>query len=472
MKRNKKLGLLSIVLLVLLLSTYGVSKIKFEEEEVAEDTALVYQLDTTSLEKIFWTYGDTTLSFAINDSGWYYMNDESFPLDSSYIDSIANYLTEVYSSKTIENVEDMSEYGLDEAACEIIINDDTTTPLLIGNESGMGGERYFSIGDGNVYLVDSSIIDYFTYNIYDYVLFESIPSMSDINSMSVSRATDTIEVKYLEGEDIAYTNDYVWFAVDDDNYRILDTELTESLISQISELSWTNCVDYKATNETLSDYGLDTPNATINISYVETTSVATDEVDDDGNIIYEDQSSLKSFVLEIGEINDEYCYARIKDSSMVYEIDYSIGNEFVNLTIDSITPEEVVLLDWNEINAISIEYNGNSYSIEETKVESTNDDGDTVTETVYMLNNEEFDISDIKTNLDSMVSAGTAYGVESDTEKIIEFIFSRNESDGGELVLSFHKYNTTYYLVKINNEAYCFISCEEADTITELVEAI
>lgn len=89
-------------------------------------------------------------------------------------------LKEIQAAKTIENVEDLSEYGLEDAVCSITVQGEKEYQLAIGEETGLGGQRYLSIGDGNVYLVDASLLDTFALGLYDIVEKETIPSMTDL----------------------------------------------------------------------------------------------------------------------------------------------------------------------------------------------------------------------------------------------------------------------------------------------------
>ena len=56
-------------------------------------------------------------------------------------------LKEVSATKTIESPENPADYGLEEAACAISVTaGDSTYELRIGDETGLGGQRYLSLG--------------------------------------------------------------------------------------------------------------------------------------------------------------------------------------------------------------------------------------------------------------------------------------------------------------------------------------
>ncbi len=66
-------------------------------------------------------------------------------------------------------------------------------------------------GDGNVYLVDADLLEDFSLGLYDIVSMESIPSMTDLTSVSIETTSGTLTLDYLEDSGLAYSNQYTWF---------------------------------------------------------------------------------------------------------------------------------------------------------------------------------------------------------------------------------------------------------------------
>ena len=121
-------------------------------------------------------------------------------------------ISTVTASKAIEDVEDLAQYGLEDPVCSVTVTAGKTSKLRIGNETGLGGQRYLSLGDGNVYLVDSSLLSSFSYDLYSIIQKESIPSMSDIRSFVVDDGSRQFTIDYLENSGLAYSDRYTWFA--------------------------------------------------------------------------------------------------------------------------------------------------------------------------------------------------------------------------------------------------------------------
>lgn len=298
MKRGKKLLLLTLVLVVVAGAALAALKFMPDEEVEETESISVLTLDAESITGLAWSYGDESLSFVCDGSVWSYSEDADFPLDTSYMSAMTSAVSDISAEKVIEEASDLAEYGLDEPVCSITVTAEAETTIDIGDETSLDGLRYVSIGDGNVYLVSSDLLTNFSYGLYDLVAKETLPDMSELVSFSVERASGTLVIDYLEGSDLAYTDRYTYFAEDGDGWLSLDSELAENFVSQITGLTWGDCVDYKADLKTLGNYGLDSPAVTVTVNYTETTEVETNETDEDGEPI----------TVEMSYSEDDYDY--------------------------------------------------------------------------------------------------------------------------------------------------------------------
>ena len=114
-------------------------------------------------------------------------------------------LEKITSNRTIGAPEDLSEYGLDEPQCTVdIAAGEDSYQLLIGDETTLDGLLYLSTGDGNVYLVSSGLLSAFSYGLYDIIDMEDIPSITDVSSFTIDRASDSLELVYREDSGLAY----------------------------------------------------------------------------------------------------------------------------------------------------------------------------------------------------------------------------------------------------------------------------
>ena len=462
MKRGKKLLLLTLVLVVVAGAALAALKFMPDEEVEETESISVLTLDAESITGLAWSYGDESLSFVCDGSVWSYSEDADFPLDTSYMSAMTSAVSDISAEKVIEEVSDLAEYGLDEPVCSITVTAEAETTIDIGDETSLDGLRYVSIGDGNVYLVSSDLLTNFSYGLYDLVAKETLPDMSEFVSFSVERASGTLVIDYLEGSDLAYTDRYTYFAEDGDGWLSLDSELAENFVSQITGLTWGDCVDYKADLKTLGNYGLDSPAVTVTVNYIETTEVETNETDEDGEPVTETREEEKSLTLELGSYAEEGCYARLAGSGMVYLIDASICDSLLYTLADELLPEEILLLDWDGMSGFEIELDGETIAVEMSYSE---DDYDYL----YTLDGEDADFDDVLDQVEALPSSGSAEGASLELGELISLIF---HAEGYEdVVLRIYSYDSGSCVATINGEDPRFTDRTAVQSLVDSVNA-
>lgn len=474
MKRGKKLLLLALALAVMAGASLAAMKLNQNTGDgvTAEETVTVYSVDADSVTKLSWTYNGETVTLVDAGDGWMVQEDRNFPLDESCLDAMLDALGEITASKTIENVEDLDQYGLEEPLCAVTVTAGKTSELKIGNETGLGGQRYLSLGDGNVYLVDEGLLDSFTYGLYDLIQKESIPSMTTLRSFAVEGGGRRFTIDCLEDSGLAYSSKYTWFARTEEGYRTLDPELTDRFVEQVTYLKWGRCVDYKATASALKEYDLDDPAVTVTVTYVETSQVETNMTDDNGKTIYDTKETEQTFVLEIGSYIGSSCYARIAGFKMVYLISADICDSLLYTDENDLLPDDVLLMDWDTVTGLDIMLDGQTYSIRKEVRENTDDDGNTTQEYVYTLDGEEIGITSVLDSLEALNATGSAEGVTPTRSAQVSFRFHRDADTFREVELTFCQYDSASCLVGLNGENRLFVSRDSVAAIVEGIKAL
>ena len=225
MSRIRNLIILLVVLALLVVAVVAVQIINRTEEEapVEETTNTIIELDPNAVTELGWFYVDETMAFEKTSAGWVYGADESFPVDPTYLDAMLTALTKVDAVRTIENVTNYAEYGLTDSDCKVYVKAGELLELTFGNLSAMGDSQYLSLGDGNVYLVDTAIQDNFELGLLEVVLMEAVPETEDVQVAMVKRGEAQVTLVYQENSDLGYSNKYVWFMLDDEGYKSLGT---------------------------------------------------------------------------------------------------------------------------------------------------------------------------------------------------------------------------------------------------------
>ena len=469
MTRGKKLVLLLGVLLVLMTVTILVMEFAPDENAEEEAAVTVFTLDMDQVTGLSWTYEGEEVSLERDaENNWTYPADDAFPLDQSYPDAMVQALSEIQADRIIEEPEDLSEYGLADPVCSITVQADETRQLAIGDETSLGGQRYLSLGDGNVYLVDASLLDDFALGLYDIVVKETIPSMTDVSSFQIQSGSTTLTIDYTEEEGLAYSDQYTWFWNQDGTLTALDTGLTSTLLETITSLSWNSCVAYQATQDQLSQWGLDDPSVIVTVSYVESSQVETNETDEDGQPIYETKETPKTFTLELGDYDGDTCYARLAGSTMVYQVDGSVRDTLAAAKGNDLLPQDVLLMDWTEVTGVDITLDGTTYSLNKTVQEETDEDGNTTETYLYQLDGQTVDIADALDSIQALEVVGSDAGAQGSKEEI-SFTFHRDTDYYPTVTLTFYAYDSSSCLESLNGESRLLV---DRDGVLDLIETL
>ena len=471
MKRWLKLELLCLALLILICGTLIAQNITEKiETDTAEESDELYILDYDALSELQWCHAGETVSLSLDEEGWHYEEDSLLPLNTVQAERLASAVSEIVAVKTIDTPEDLSIYGLDDPVCTITVTAGEETTFCLGDVKSKDGYCYLSVGDGKVYMVDSALADSFSCGLYDLVLKESIPIMTNVSSMRVKSEVQSYEIDHIENSGIAYTDQYEWFLKDGNSYLVLDNSLAVSFIDKVRILGWQSCADYKATENTLSSYGFDSPSVTVEIDYSLETTEATDILASDGYPIYETLEHGETFILEIGNYTGSgECYARLADSSLIYTIDASLCDALLYMNYADLQPLDVILLDENEIESVTVTFNGGIHVFEKDTIINENKDGETIAETLWLSDGEEADFSDVLYDLLHMYASESAGGEEPKRSAEISFVFSRSNSLHPETELIFYPYDSSSCLVTLDGCSTVFVY---RYYVTEIIEKI
>lgn len=444
MKREKKLLILLLVLVVLVAASFAATKIAVTTEQPEEEqTVTVFSLDLETVTSLSWEYSEE-LAFDKTEDGWTYRENSAFPVEESYLKTILESLTEVESYKTIETVENWDTYGLEIPVCTISVTTDQTYELGIGIETSLGGQRYFSIGDGKAYLVDSSLLEPFQYGLYDLLAEQSMPELELLTAVTLKRPGGTETITYFPENDLTYSEEQVWFWGE----KALDTELAERFLANVTALPLTDCVDYDAVD--ISAYGLDTPEITATVY-------------DGGE---------ESYTLDISPEMDGSRYARLPGTNMIYEVSDSVTQTLLYTTYADLLPDEVLLMDWDTVTKVSVTLEDNTYDFLPESRETTDEEGNTTQEKIWTLNGEEQEFAKVLETLTDMDSSGYATGMVPEGESRITFRIFRERETFGEVELAFYGYSSSDCIVTLDGTATVTADREDMEELIQLVSKL
>lgn len=473
MKREKKLMVLSGILAVCVIGTVVISNIDFEEKMTGTETTIV-DVESSDIVYLAWDYEDE-VAFTREDGTWNYENDGKMTVDQDLLNEIAENLSSIVSDKKVEEVQNLGVYGLNDPEYHITIKtSDTTYEISIGDETFSDGEVYISNGDDYVYLTDSGLISDISYSLLDCVQKEEIPEMEEILELTVDNE-ETTDIVYQEDSGYCYSDAYTYFAKNEESYQNLDNETTEELFSELSEFSWEECADYYAEDSELSSYGLEDPAASVSIVYIPVKEEEQEESDSSEEAGEEEE---ETFEYEVGT-SDGAWYAKLKDSNIVYCISEEVYNAAVNTSVEELKPDEIVLLDWDTVDQIETQYDGNVYTVD---VEKNDDDeyvfriGETETEFLEVLDElSEITVAEDDNTSEDEDSGGALPEKEPELDgnrEEISFTFHRNTDNYETVEVKFYQYNSTYCIAVLNGEEMNYVDRSLVVNLKEAVNSV
>lgn len=467
MKRKRKLMILSGLLIFCIAGAVIISRIDFEEKMAGTETVIV-DVDSDDINYLAWNYEDDEVVFVKNDGVWSLESDENMPADQELLNEIAENLSDITSDKKVEEVQSLGVYGLSDPAYNITIKTgDAEYNISIGDETFSDGEVYISNGDEYVYLTDASLIDDISYTLLDCVEKEEIPEMESISELTVKNE-NTEDIIYKENSGYCYSDAYTYYLLEDGQYRNLDNDNTETLFTALSELAWESCVDYYAEDSELSAYGLNDPAAEVSITYKPVES--DDEEETEGSSEERDtdnEESEMTFEYQIGTADNGY-YAKLKESNIVYSVSSEVYDAAVEASYEELKPDEVILLDWDTLDRVEIELDGNVYTI---KIQKGEDDN------IYTFGDAEIEFDDVLDQLSAVTIAEEGEEEDiPDTDPVLEnnkaelvFTFHRSTENYSSVEIGFYQYNGTYCISSLNGEE---LNYTDRSSIVDLKEAV
>lgn len=471
MKRYKRIYILLGVLVVACAITFGVSQYQERQELIRNSGEVFMEVPYDSVQALSWEYEEESLAFH-RDETWLYDEDEAFPVDEEKMEELLSPFASFTAAFVIEEVEDYGQYGLDEPVCSIhLTTEEETYDILLGDYSTMDSQRYLSIGDGNVYLVEDDPLDDFTLVLSDMIDNDDIPVFETVERIAFAGAED-YEIVYEEDSDATYREEDVYFADLNGDVLPLDTDKVEGYLQDIRFMDLGTYVSYNATEEEIAACGLDDPEPTVTVDY-------TDE-DEDGNAV------SGTFVLSISRDPEELAaaaeaaeaetsdgedaaaeeeeaeitaYARVGESQILYQLTSDDYKALMAASQDDLRHSEVLPTDVEDVTQLEISLDGEDYTI------TSLTDGE---ERSYYYQEELTDIADIQSALSALTADSFTQEAPSGKEEIA-FTLTLDREGDPTVTIAFYRYDGTYCLAEIDGEP---VSLVERSLVVDLIEAV
>ena len=497
--------------------TYVTHQEKEKSEEESKDSTTVFTASTDNIKSLDFMVDDTETTFEKDNDSWVKKGEKDFPVNQSTLDSAASAVASINSDRVLDDVDDLSEYGLDSPTNTIKIvtksddedGDDTTTTLYVGDENSSTSQYYVRKDDDEktVYLVDSSCVEPFTKTLSDYAQMEDFPAIS---------STDTITKISVEGDEsyelTKNADTSVWSVKGDDGEEKADSATVSSLVSSFGSMAYNSLADYKC--EDKSKYGLDKPYATITVDYQE--EVADDDKDEDSqddttdttdskstdssdtsdkdtssasesssetaqnsetdknssktadtesdNTSDEEDSSKedtkmvdKQLTILVGnEADDSNRYVMVNDSNEVYTMSTDTLSALTDKSEEDFWDMTVSYVSLKSLGSLKVNYQGSDYKVDVSRETSTDDDGNDTETVTYKLNGSDLDETTFTTFYNKLINMAAQKRLTDkyEPDSEAELTVTFTEEDGDTLEVAYYSYDTNYYAAVVDNKVY------------------
>ena len=272
--KKKSVNLITAVgVLVVLSGAYVGVKAYVAKQEAAdtesaeEEKPEIISIASADVKSIKFVIDKKEVTFEKDGDSWVKSDETAFPVDQDKIDTLVSSLSSIKAERTLENVEDASEYELDQPENTITVTteDGETTVIQLGMENDSTSQEYIDLNkdSSTVYVVSNSTFSSFEGTLYDFAKSGAFPT---IDSSTVSKIS-------VDGKDSSYVvekdENNFWNITGDGETEKADSAKATSLVSALSSMAYASYVNYNCAEDELSQYGLDKPYAEITVDYQE-----------------------------------------------------------------------------------------------------------------------------------------------------------------------------------------------------------
>ena len=469
--------------------TYVAHQEQKESEEDSEESTTVFTASTDNIKSLDFMVDDTKTTFEKDDDSWVKKDETDFPVNQTTLDSAASAIASVDSDRVLEDVDDLSEYGLDSPSNTIKIvtksdeedGDDITTTLYVGDENSSTSQYYVRKDDDEktVYLIDSSCVEPFTKSLNDYAQMDDFPAISNTDTITKISVDGDNSYELSKDEDTS-----TWSVKGSEDEEKADSATVSSLVSSFGSMAYSSLADYKCDDK--SKYGLDKPYATITVDYQEevadddtqdNTTAPSEAADEDASSAEENSDDAKQdtesddedsseeetkmadkqlTILVGNKTDDSNRYVMVNDSNEVYTMSTDSLSALTDKSEEDFWDMTVSYVSLNSLGSLKVNYQGSDYKVNVSRETSTDDDGNDTETVTYKLNGSDLDETTFTTfynkliNMTAQKRLTDKYEPDGDAELTATF----TEEDGDTQEVAYYSYDTNYYAAVVDNRVY------------------
>ncbi len=442
--KKKSVNLITAVGVLVVLSgayvgvkTYVAKQAAKEAEADEEESQEIISIASDDVKSVKFVIDKKEVTFEKDGDSWVKSDETAFPVDQDKMDTLISSLSSVKAERTLEDVEDASEYELDqpENTITVTMEDGSETVIHVGMENDSTSQEYIDLDkdSSTVYVVSNSTFQSFEGTLYDFAESGTFPT---VDSSTISKVS-------VDGKDSSYSiekdENNFWNITENGDTEKADSAKATSLTSAVSSMAYASFVNYDCSDEGLSQYGLDKPYAEITVDYQEevekdstdeeneaengsedATEASEDASQDKENAADSEESTAENddaesasdtdtdeaaadsegdaeetvdeadadseeetetemvdrkLVIQVGdESSDGGRYVRVNDSNEIYTISEDTLDTFLGKTAADFWDLTVSYLSVNNLETLNVNYKGDEYTVNVSRETSSEDE--------------------------------------------------------------------------------------------------
>lgn len=273
-----------------------------ESESAEEENPEIVSIASADVKSIKFVIDKKEVTFEKDGDSWVKSDETDFPVDQDKIDTLVSSLNSITAERTLEDVEDASEYELDQPENTITVTteDGETTVIRLGMENDSTSQEYIDLNkdSSTVYVVSNSTFSSFEGSLYDFAKSGTFPT---VDSSTVSKIS-------VDGKDSSYVvekdENNFWNITGDGDTEKADSAKATTLGTALSSMAYASYVNYNCSEDQLSQYGLDKPYAEITVDYQEEVEKESADTENEAENGTEDVSEVSEDENQVDENTD------------------------------------------------------------------------------------------------------------------------------------------------------------------------
>lgn len=472
-KRKWIMPVCLLLVFLLLLGLYFILKRKNASEEEAESSKIqVLSVESGKVEKFSFQTEDESASFSKKDDEWKNDDDKEFPVDQDALETLLESITSLEAERKLENVDGLSEYGLEDPSDTITVQDErgTKNEILVGNKNQSTGDYYISLQNepNTVYVVSEDLASLLPENVMELAESESYPSAA---------SSDVVEIKVDKTQgsyDLKLNKDTSEWEVTGENGITYSAEYqnVSSLASSLTGIVYSGLMDYSA--DDLSIYGLDQPAAVIYLKYEEEKETEEDSSTVSASSEEEEPEIVeKEMTLYVGnQDEDGNYYVRMDGSSQVHTVAKDSLSTVMENNSVSYWSSSIGYISVNNLKSVEISYQGEIRAIQRRTEKTGNEDGEEETTVTYVSGETTLDTDKTEDFLYTAASISAQSKDPSlEAPKSAEFTMTVN-TESETFTVSYTSYNENFYLAVDSEGRTGLVNRNDAEKLIEEYQAI